>query len=358
MDSLIGYTYRDWMRLLKENRFSISRQYMKRASAITLMSISNSSDRRKEIKTYGTQIMQTEVRAPIFILGHWRSGTTLLHTLLSKDNRFAYPNLFQTTHPHTFLVREDKVRRAMVSNGEEKRHMDNVRITFESPGEDESATAAMSLRSPAIGWVFPKNVEFYDQFLTFENSSEINKGSWLNAMDEFSKKLTYRYKKPLLFKSPTHTARIGILLEKYPDARFINIHRNPYKVFLSTKNMFKKVLPSSSLQNACFQTTDEYVLERYKVMYDAYFKDLGKIPDGQFVNVRFEDLEVDMLGQVRRIYEELEIPGFNEFKPALEKYINSIANYKKNPYPEIPAEQCARVYGAWERNFLAWNYPG
>ena len=38
-----------------------------------------------------TQVANTEVPDPVFILGHWRSGTTLFHNLLALDEQFAYP---------------------------------------------------------------------------------------------------------------------------------------------------------------------------------------------------------------------------------------------------------------------------
>ncbi|MDQ3566024.1 MAG: sulfotransferase [Pseudomonadota bacterium] len=44
---------------------------------------------------------------PLFILGHWRSGTTLLHNLLTRDTgQFAYANTYQAVNPRTFLSTE------------------------------------------------------------------------------------------------------------------------------------------------------------------------------------------------------------------------------------------------------------
>ena len=46
------------------------------------------------------------VEAPLFILGHYRSGTTHLHNLLALDPQFAAPTFFQALNPHTFLSTE------------------------------------------------------------------------------------------------------------------------------------------------------------------------------------------------------------------------------------------------------------
>ena len=43
--------------------------------------------------------------------------------------------------------------------------------------------------------------------------------------------------KPLLVKSPVHTARVRMLLKLFPKARFLYIHREPLKVFASAANM-------------------------------------------------------------------------------------------------------------------------
>jgi len=58
---------------------------------------------RKEKNSFGDQIQNTNVEPPVFILGVWRSGTTHLHNLLTRDTRFGYANLYQALNPHTFL---------------------------------------------------------------------------------------------------------------------------------------------------------------------------------------------------------------------------------------------------------------
>src|SRR5262249_33511021 len=47
---------------------------------------------------------EVEIRRPIFILGHWRSGTTLLHELLALDDRLLSPTTFQCFNPQRFLL--------------------------------------------------------------------------------------------------------------------------------------------------------------------------------------------------------------------------------------------------------------
>jgi len=356
LDTLVGYTFTDWMQLLKENKYSISRKYINRALAVSMMSIMNSNIARKENHIYSSEIKNTSVEAPIFILGHWRSGTTLLHNLITHDKQFAYPNLFQTTHPHTFLTREEMVYKALANQDDQKRHMDNVRITFDSPGEDEPALAVLSLKSPVLGWVFPRNWEYYQRFLTFKNAKVEDLTRWSQGLENFMKKLTLRYKKRLILKSPPHTARVNIIKKIFPDTKFISIHRNPYHVFQSTRIMYEKVLPEVRLQMNEEPALDSRILTEYVDMYEAYFKDVKDLSQESHVEIRFEDLEDDMVGQVGLIYDRLNIAGFEKFKPELEKYVNSIREYQKNPHQDLSSQQKEKIVNAWGRNFENWKY--
>ena len=91
------------MSLLRENDFAVDREYWRRAALATLASIPNSVHGAKEDKIYGPIIMQTEIKPPLFILGHARSGTSHLHRLLILDDQFAYPDVYETHLPHLFL---------------------------------------------------------------------------------------------------------------------------------------------------------------------------------------------------------------------------------------------------------------
>src|SRR6185312_2827714 len=89
---LEGITFDDWLRLLRRERFRVDPICWPRALWITALSVWNSTAARRVERRYGPAIATTRVEAPVFILGHYRSGTTHLHELLSVDPRFASPN--------------------------------------------------------------------------------------------------------------------------------------------------------------------------------------------------------------------------------------------------------------------------
>lgn len=356
MDNLRGVTTSDWLRLLRENSFAIDRKYRDRAWALTVMSMRNSWLKRREDNRYAAQLARTAIHPPIFVVGHWRSGTTLVHELLALDAQFAYPNLFQVANPHTCLVLEKTVEAEMGHESAQSRPMDNMQVTFRSPGEDEAAMAMHSLRSPIIGWAFPRREAFYDRYHSFCDAPAADLNAWREAMLSFFKKLSLRYDKPLVLKSPIHTARIKILLDMFPKARFIHIRRDPYTVFRSTQQLYAKAVPYSYLQEPDPAKIDAGILRRYTMMYSAFFADCPYIPAGQFYELRFEDLERDMVGQIGQAYEALGLQGFDQLRPKIERYVHARTNYKKNQHQALSEPLRAEIAQAWRSSFERWGY--
>jgi hypothetical protein len=138
--------------------------------------------------------------------------------------------------------------------------------------------------------------------------------------------------KQLVLKNPVNTARIPLLLELFPGAKFIHIHRCPYDVFASTRNLRHSLLSLTTLQSIDPNNADSTVIELYEGMMQKFFSDRPSIPSGQIVEVGFADLERDPLKVLRHIYEELDLPGFNDALPAFESYINSQRAYQKNQF--------------------------
>ena len=238
-----------------------------------------------------------------------------------------------------------------------KRPMDNMKLKFESPQEDEFAPLLMTLKSVYLGISFPNNEEHYEQFLSFRDAARSDVEAWQNAMLQFCQKLSLNNQRSLLLKSPPHTARIRTILEIFPDARFVHIHRNPYRVFLSQRHFFDTAGWYTYLQRPHLADLDERILARYKNMFDAYFEDIQLIPDGRLYDVKFDDLERDPVGEVEKIYQGLSFDNFGSFKPDLQRYVGTLTGYQKNDFNDLDEATRAKVYTHWKRNFERWNYP-
>ena len=313
---------------------------------------------KKEIRQYGQQIEQTEIKeAPLFILGHWRSGTTLLHRLMSLDPQFAYPNMFEVYNPWTFLTMEPVLEKQLQNLPPEKRPMDNMVMTYKDPAEDEFAISLLSSKSPILGWAFPKHEQYFDRYLTLHNLTEAERQEWKRFFVYFLKKLTLKYQKPLLLKSPHHTARVKTLLEIFPDAKFIHIHRNPYQIFRSTVNLYKNTVASLSLSKRNMEKDIEGIINRYRVMYDFFFEERKGIKPNHLIDIAFEELESDFEKEIGKIYSSLNLAGWDTYKPLLHNYLQKQPEYKKNKYPPIEKRWKEKINRYWERAFKEWGYP-
>jgi omega-hydroxy-beta-dihydromenaquinone-9 sulfotransferase len=190
---------------------------------------------------YGAQIASTVVHPPLFVLGVWRSGTTHLHNLLARDDRFAYPNNYEMLYPHTFLTTQATGRRLMQWMTPATRIMDNVKFGVDEPQEDEIALVASGLSFMLGLVVFPRNRNVYQKYRTLTDALPPEREQWKSALRQFLRKLTLKYNRPLILKSPAHTGRLDVLLEMFPAARFVHIHRDPYTVFQSSVHNWRKV---------------------------------------------------------------------------------------------------------------------
>ncbi len=351
-----GVTFGDWLALLRENHFAIDPPYWLRAAIITLGSLGNSLVRRRETAAYGESIAETKVESPIFVLGIWRSGTTHLQNLFAVDDRFAFPNAYQVTYPHTFLCTEKAATRLGPLVLPRKRLQDNMQFGFEQPSEDELALCITTFRSEMLSLVFPRRADHYDCYLTLRGVPEAEVAEWKDALLWFTKKLTWKCRKPLVLKSPHHTGRIRRLLEVFPDARFVHIHRDPYVVFQSARHTVLKMVDFSTLQRPRLNV-EEWTIRLYLDMFNAFIEEKNLIRDDRIHEVRFEDLERDPIGEMRRVYETLGLPEFGVVEPFMQSYVASLSGYKKNTYSPLAPELRERIAREWRRCFEEWDYP-
>jgi hypothetical protein len=349
-----GTSLGDWLEILCRNRFAVDIPYWPRAAGITCNSVMNSVFRRLEHLRYGRKLARISVPAPLFVLGVWRSGTTHLHNLLAKDDRFAYPTTFDVFYPHTFLCTDWPNRLVMQWLVPSTRPMDNVLYGIHEPQEDEFALAASGLSYMNGLWAFPRHREQYRRFLFLNDTDVREQAAWKAALMQFLRKLTFKYRRTLILKSPPHTSRIKLLLDLFPDAQFVHIHRHPYAVFASTCHTWQMVPPWWRLQRN--EIDVDQVIRDYADMYAAYFEQRPLISAQNFCEVAFDDLERDPVGEVLRIYERLRLPDFDYVKPTLQNYIESIAGYSKNRFPDLSTKTRDTLAREWKKCFDEWGY--
>jgi hypothetical protein len=236
------------------------------------------------------------------------------------------------------------------------RPLDNVRLGMGEPQEDEFALCCLTGRSFIISLAFPRRAAHYDRYLTFGGVASSEVAEWKAALLWFVQKLSLKYGRALLLKSPGNTCRIKMLLELFPGAKFAHIYRDPYAVFQSTRHMMRKAWPWWCLQRPDESSLDDRIVSQYKKVFEVFFEERGLIPPGHLHEVRFEELEKDPIGQLRSLYERLDLPDFAAVEPVLREYLCSLGGYKKNIFPELSAEARQRLAREWRKCFEEWGY--
>jgi len=357
METLIGLTSKQVWSLIRPNFRTIPPNHWPDLLKLILIGKRNTKFMKMESEKFADQIAQTEIKQPpVFILGHWRSGTTLLHRLLSLDPQFAYPNVFEVYNPWTFLTTEPMLEARLKKIAPKKRPMDNMVMSFNDPAEDEFAISLLSLKSPLIGWAFPRNEAYFDRYLTLHNISEEERVAWKQTFVYFLKKMTVKDNRQLLLKSPHHTARVKTLLEIFPEAKFIHIRRNPYDIFRSTVSLYQKTVTGLSLQHRNPQDDIVAIINRFKAMYNFFLHEKKMIPQGSFFEMTFEELEKDFVTEIERIYTHLHFPGWENYNPLLSQYLASQPEYQKNTYPPIENKWKQAINQTWGFIFKEWDY--
>ena len=86
------------------------------------------------------------------------------------------------------------------------------------------------------------------------------------------------------------------------------------------------------LEDISPEVLEQNVLSVYAKLYHKYEADKKFIPEGNLMEVKFEDFEADAMAMTEHIYKSLSIPGFGAAAPAISQYIGGKKGYKKNKY--------------------------
>ncbi len=354
-------SFRSWLRLL-EGSEGIDPEFWPRALAVSLTTLLTSPLRLAEHLRYDQAIRQTAIDpSPLIIIGHWRSGTTHLHNLLSQDQQWGYVPLFQTIAPGFGLVGE-KTLKPLLARIAHRLHptriIDNIPLSFDAAQEEEYAIANMSPYSFLHLFVLPRQASFFfERYTLFDGLPAQTLAEWKEIYLTILRKASLRMGgKRLVLKNPAHTGRIRSVLEMFPSAKFIYLYRNPYRVFSSMRWLYQTVLATTQLQKISPAQVDACILQFYVRLIRRYLADKSCIPAGNLIEVKFEEVEAAPLEQLRSIYTELNLPGFAEAEPAFRDYVASIASYQKNSY-QASAEVIAQVNRHGGFALEAWGYP-
>ncbi len=308
---------------------------------------------------YSGKIRKTQISyPPVFILGHYRSGTTYLHKLMSTDPRLGIISNYDMVCPNSslligkwmerfiqFVINIFKIKTSFFNNF--------IPQMTEPAEEDRFLMNKGSAFSSYWGFILPSEWREWlneDEFLDNPEYSL----AWKKEYVQLLKQFTYKNKgKQLVLKNPPNTARIKWLLELFPDAKFIYIERNPVHVFYSMKNMWMKAIRKYCLQSITEKQVEEMIFGHFDFLLSRYEQDKSLI-EKNLVEVKYEELEKDPLTILKRIYEELEIPGFENAKNRIKDQLVVESKYVKFSYA-YDEKILERIKTNWKRHISKWE---
>ena len=356
--------------LLSKNRFAVSPSVGRIHIVVSavIFSFMNSLLNRVQRVVYGGRIGRVELQPPIFILGHWRSGTTFLHELLTCDPALTAPSTYECFNPGHFHLSArlfTKFDYLIPST----RPMDEMKMSWHNPQEDEFALLNMGLPSPYEELAFPNHRKRAAPFLRVDEFSPRDQARWRESFITFLKSVTlHRVTEDggaaprLVLKSPPHTARLAVLREMFPDAKFIHIVRDPAEVFPSSVHTWSSLFEVQGCQTPRAEalpngapSIEDYVLSTFNELYRDFAQARDAIPPDQFCELRYEDLIADPLAQLQRVYDQLQLGHFEEAGPHFVTHLAAVRNYQPSRH-HVAADLHREVRRRWAPFFETYGY--
>jgi hypothetical protein len=321
-------------------------------------SATNSLLAKMQALAHAEALKKVSVPPPVFLLGFWRSGTTFLHELFCCDARFGFPSTYACMNAAHFLL-SGSVMHDRLAKQKAYRPMDNMQYSWSSPQEDEFALLCMGAPSPYEALLVPSLMSDPRVLLDLRHRSRDEQDRWAQMLQFFLSLLTVQQSKPMVLKSPTHGFRLPLLPSLFPQSRFVIIERNPYEVFASNLKLWQTLLEMYSLESTFSEQIETFVLAAYQIHEEAIAEGTRNLPPGTVSRARYEELVADPLGQMKRIYAELKLSGFENAQSAVEQHIASVSDHRRNRFVLSPAQKDAvdEMWGPLIRE-KGYTWPG
>lgn len=332
-------TLRNWLRLLWRYHRQFDVAQWPRVLRITLFVIATIPIRVFERARYGGAIHRHRLsEPPVFIIGHWRSGTTNMHNLMLQDPQFASVTMLHCAIPSGFLTWEWLARRILSRRLPRSRPMDAVPLGIDEPMSEDFALAGLTHMSHYLSYFFPQiAAQTFRETVMFEGVSPQDVAHWFDNYVYLLRKVSYASGgKRLLLKNPPNLGRVPEVLRRYPDAKFIHVYRNPWLVHASSMKLMQRFMQEFAFQSHDAAAIEDFISRRYAAIMQKWFFDRDLIPRENLIELRHEDIVARPMEIVESIYRQFGLTTWSSMQTGLKSYVDSLAGYQNNEYTFAP----------------------
>ena len=279
---------------------------------------------RLEVERAANPAIENErIQAPVFIVGLPRTGTTLLHGVVSQDPANRAPLTWEVMYPAADVSTPDALRRTRArtrtrlawANRLAPEFMRIHPIAPDLPQECIAITAQIFM---SIQFHTTHNVPSYEDWLERQSQDLGYDFHHRFLQHQQAKRPGNRW----VLKAPGHLFALGALLRRYPDARVIHTHRDPLRVMASMASH------ATVLRRAFSDSADPPQIaadwaDRWARALDDFLAVRDRAPRGQFLDVNYEDIERSPLETVERVYEFLGWPLSAQARHAMQAFLSA-----------------------------------
>ncbi|MBW2718377.1 MAG: sulfotransferase [Deltaproteobacteria bacterium] len=265
-----------------------------------------------------------KVERPVFVFANPRSGTTLVHRLISLDDEVFTTvkiELAQTSvgsvlnHAYDFL------------NGPLESRWQGVHHISLDQAEEDVCTLLWSLESPTTGLLFPFMDDLPSQ-TWIDRQPDEERRAYMDSYENTIKRHVFEADgKRFLNKNVFFSTRVRSVHEKFPDAAFVYLVRNPHDSLPSFLNMFYQAWKAHS---PSIRPDGEEIQALKRLGYEYYRYALEcrrEIPEDQFIVIRYEDLIQDPKKTILDLYDRLGMPVSEAFEAKLDEAMAAHREY-------------------------------
>ena len=263
------------------------------------------------------EIARQEINRPVFIVGIARTGTTYLHRLMARDNRFWVLRAYEYVEPvipggdyANLAGTSDDSRRPLAADVFEASGIIDSFAGIHHIDIDEPEEDIPILRMSFRDWMFAirYHIPEFGRWLEGTSSRETY-DLHRRVMQHYNYQRKQRYpgnQGQWLFKTPTHLMELEALIEAYPDALFIQTHREPVQFMGSWCSLVQQVRANISEPRPPEVLGAEQLTAMSRLLDRAVdFRESHPELEDRWIDVSYYDLVQDPMAVVDRIYERL-----------------------------------------------------